>query len=177
MSVDNKNNPVATDGTVRYELPNHRVKLLAVTIFGLMLFLIYTLLKTSVESGKALLFLISIFLISTLWFKKFISQHPKVGFLLNQEGIFNLDNSIVCRIEDIETIDTSPYTFRSANGFIVFLRERSTFKIVPGLYWRLGNRISIGGLVSKAESKFLSTTMLNLMNTQKKAKKTMDVAW
>ena len=100
-----------------------------------------------------------------------------MGFLLNQEGIFNLDNTIICRIEDIETIDTSPYTFRSANGFIVFLRERSTFKIVPGLYWRLGNRISIGGLVSKAESKFLSTTMLNLMNTQKKAKKTMDVAW
>ena len=82
-------------------------------------------------------------------------------------GLFNIDGSVICEIDDIERIDVSPYTFKSANGFIVILKTKSSFKSIPGLYWRLGKRLSIGGLVSKNESKFLSQTLLSFFEENK----------
>ena len=106
--------------------------------------------------------LIPIIVVLGLWLKRFLNRYSKIGFLINELGMFNLDESLIFKMDEIERIDVSPYTFKSANGFIILLKTKSSFKFIPGLYWRLGNRISIGGLVSKNESKFLSTTLLEL---------------
>ena len=157
------------DDQIQYKLPSHRIKILGLVIFGLLLFLCYTISK--IEEDLTLLDFLLIPTIIFLWlcFRKFLKRYSKVGFLINQSGLFNLDGSVICEIGDIERIDVSPYTFKSANGFIVILKTKSSFKSIPGLYWRLGKRISIGGLVSKNESKFLSQTLLGFFHeTEKK---------
>ena len=147
------------DDQIKYKLPDHRIKILGSVIFGLLLFLCYTISKIEEEVTSLEFLLIPTIVFLAIWFRSFLQRYSKVGFLINQSGLFNLDGSIVCEIGDIERIDVSPYTFKSANGFIVILKTKSSFKSIPGLYWRLGKRLSIGGLVSKNESKFLSHTL------------------
>ncbi len=149
--------------TIRYELPNHRIKILFLTIFGLLLFLLYALSKLDEKISLFDFFLILLTIVLGIWLKRFLKKFSKIGFLINELGIFNLDESIICKIENIKKIDVSPYTFKSANGFIIFQKTKGSFKIVPGLYWRAGKRISIGGLISKNESKFLSSTLLEII--------------
>ena len=150
-----------------YELPSHRIKILGTIIFGLLLFLIYTVSSLDNEITLLDFLLIPLIILLALWFKSFLNRYSKMGFLINQEGLFNLDKSLICRIDEIDQIDTSPYTFKSANGFIVILKTKNSFKTVPGLYWRLGKRISIGGLIAKNESKFVSSTLLQFFEKQK----------
>ena len=156
------------DDQIKYQLPDHRLKILGSVIFGLLLFLCYTISKIEEEITLLDFLLIPTIVFLAFWFRSFLKRYSKVGFLINQSGLFNLDGSIICEIGDIERIDVSPYTFKSANGFIVILKTKSSFKSIPGLYWRLGNRLSIGGLVSKNESKFLSQTLLGFYEENEK---------
>ena len=141
--------------------------LLLSTGFGLLLFLSYTVSNIEEEITFLDFLLIPTIVFFGLWFIRFLKRYSKIGFLINQSGLFNIDGSVICKIDDIERIDVSPYTFKSANGFIVILKTKSSFKSIPGLYWRLGKRLSIGGLVSKNESKFLSQTLLSFFEENK----------
>ena len=151
----------------RYELPSHRLKILGTVIFSLLLFLIYTISSLDGKTTVLDFFLLPIIVILAFWFKNFLKKYSKVGFLINEQGLFNLDKSPICKMHEIDRVDASPYTFKSANGFIIILKTKNSFESVPGLYWKVGKRISIGGLVSKNESKFLSGLLLQFLEEQK----------
>ena len=146
---------------IRYVVPSHRIKILGTIIFGLVLFLIYALSNIDRETTLLDFLLIPALVAIGFWFRRFLSQYSHIGFVINQKGLFNLDESLICTMEDIDRVDVSPYTFKSANGFIILLKTSAPFKFVPGLFWQLGKRISIGGMISKSESKYLSNTILS----------------
>ena len=146
-------------GNVRYVLPGHRIKILATVIFGLILFLFYALAQLDETITLLDFLLIPLMILVAFGFKNFLNKYSGIGLIINDRGFFNLDETIICRMDDIESVDISPYTFKSANGFIIHLKTKHPFKAVPGLYWQAGKRVSVGGLVSKSESKFLSGTL------------------
>ena len=146
-----------------YELPKHRMIILGLTIFILLIFLLYQISRLNKEISLIDFLLIPLSIFIAFWFKRFLSQYSNVGFLINKMGLYDLHENLICRISDIQRVDSSPYTFKSANGFIIILKEKTSFQLVPGLYWRLGRRISVGGLISKNESKLLSTAVANFL--------------
>ena len=149
------------DETIQYILPTHRIKILGFVIFGLIVFLIYALSNINEQTTLLDFLLIPALVGIGFWFRRFLRVYAKVGFNINASGLFNLDDTLICSIADIERVEVSPYTFQSANGFIIHLKTKSSFKFVPGLFWQVGRRISIGGMISKSESKYLSNTLLS----------------
>jgi hypothetical protein len=160
----------STDENIQYVLPPHRIKILGSIVFGLILFLIYALSNINKQPTLLDFLLIPALIGIGFWFRRFLRLYSKIGFNINQLGIFNLDETLICSFENIDEVDVSPYTFKSANGFIIHLKTGSAFKFVPGLFWQLGRRISIGGMISKSESKYLSNTLLSFIE-QKSNKK------
>ena len=155
-----------TDENIQYILPTHRIKILGFVIFGLILFLIYALSNINEKTILLDFLLIPALVGIGFWFRRFLRVYAKVGFNINESGLFNLDDTLICSITDIERVDVSPYTFKSANGFIIHLKTRSAFKFVPGLFWQVGSRISIGGMISKSESKYLSNTLISFIENK-----------
>ena len=155
-----------TDENIQYILPTHRIKILGFVIFGLILFLIYALSNINEKTSLLDFLLIPALVGIGFWFRRFLRVYAKIGFNINESGLFNLDDTLICRIKDIERVDVSPYTFKSANGFIIYLKTRSAFKFVPGLFWQVGRRISIGGMISKSESKYLSNTLISFIESK-----------
>jgi len=155
-----------TDENIQYILPTHRIKILGFVIFGLILFLIYALSNINEKTTLLDFLLIPALVGIGFWFRRFLRVYAKVGFNINESGLFNLDDTLICSITDIERVDVSPYTFKSANGFIIHLKTRSAFKFVPGLFWQVGRRISIGGMISKSESKYLSNTLISFIGNK-----------
>ena len=156
-----------TDENIQYILPTHRIKILGFVIFGLILFLIYALSNISEKTTILDFILIPALVGIGFWFRRFLRVYAKIGFNINESGLFNLDNTLICSITDIESVDVSPYTFKSANGFIIHLKAKRTFKFVPGLFWQIGRRISIGGMISKSESKYLSNTLISFIGNKR----------
>ncbi len=157
----------STKNDIQYILPNHRIKILGLTIFSLLIFLIFALSNLDQQLSMIDLVLLPIVILQVVWLRKFLNHYSKIGFLINKVGLFDLNENIICKIDDIKRIDASPYTFKSANGFLILLDTKSSFKSIPGLYWRYGHRISIGGLVSKHESKYLAGILSDLVTNKK----------
>ena len=155
-----------TDENIQYILPTHRIKILGFVIFALILFLLYALSNINEQTTLLDFLLIPALVGIGFWFRRFLRVYAKVGFNINESGLFNLDDTLICSIIDIERVDVSPYTFKSANGFIIHLKTRRAFKFVPGLFWQVGRRISIGGMISKSESKYLSNTLISFIENK-----------
>ncbi len=69
---------------------------------------------------------------------------------------------VIARVQDIEAIDRGVFAFKPSNGFLVRTRTKEENAWAPGLWWRLGQRVGIGGMTAAAETKFMSE-MLSAM--------------
>ncbi|NOD74975.1 MULTISPECIES: hypothetical protein [unclassified Ruegeria] len=70
---------------------------------------------------------------------------------------------IIAKVEDIETVDRGVFAFKPSNGFLVRMRHKASNKWAPGLWWRLGRRVGVGGMTAAAEAKFMSEALVFLL--------------
>ena len=78
---------------------------------------------------------------------------------LTNDGIRMSDGTVIARLEDIHKVDRSFFAFKPSNGFLVTLKTKYPTTWIPGLWWRIGKRIGIGGLTSGAEGKMMADTL------------------
>lgn len=82
---------------------------------------------------------------------------------LTEEELRLSDGTLICRIADIHKIDRSFFAFKPSNGFLVTTKVSYPFKWAPGLWWRVGKRIGIGGVTPGSQSKILADTLAALV--------------
>lgn len=63
---------------------------------------------------------------------------------------------LIARVNEIEAVDRGVFAFKPSNGFLVRTREKASNVWAPGLWWRLGRRVGVGGMTASAEAKFMS---------------------
>ncbi|GAA6161166.1 MULTISPECIES: hypothetical protein [Ruegeria] len=63
---------------------------------------------------------------------------------------------VIARVQDIEAVDRGVFAFKPSNGFLIRTRTKDANAWAPGLWWRLGHRVGIGGMTAAAETKFMS---------------------
>jgi len=151
---------------LKFVLPAYRIKLLSYLILSLFFFFIYALSQLEEKTTLSDFLLLTIALLIGLGFWKFIKRYDKSGFIIQDDCIFLLNGRLVCEISAIEAVDTSPYSFKSTNGFIIRLKQNGSIDWSPGLFWKFKRRISVGGLISKNESKLLSASIITIVSQQ-----------
>lgn len=70
---------------------------------------------------------------------------------------------VICSVDEIETVDRGMFAFKPSNGFLIKTRSTDKFAWAPGLWWRLGRRIGIGGMTAAAETKFMSELLTGML--------------
>lgn len=66
-------------------------------------------------------------------------------------------------MDDVVGLDRGALAFKPSNGFSILLKGSAKKAWRPGLWWRFGRRIGIGGVTSGALSKAMSDQMLVLI--------------
>lgn len=79
-----------------------------------------------------------------------------VGLVLDGEALRTEDGTLVARLDDIRRVDRGVFAFKPSNGFILVLRDRGERHWSPGLWWRSGKRVGVGGVVSSGPAKFMA---------------------
>ncbi|WP_170348245.1 hypothetical protein [Ruegeria atlantica] len=72
---------------------------------------------------------------------------------------------LIAKVEDIESIDRGVFAFKPSNGFLLKTRQSAENSWAPGLWWRLGRRVGVGGVTTAAETKFLCEILQALVTT------------
>lgn len=61
---------------------------------------------------------------------------------------------VLFTIDNVESVDRGFFAFKPAGGFLIRLKEPQGAKAyAPGLWWRRGRRVAVGGVTAARESK------------------------
>ena len=67
-----------------------------------------------------------------------------------------LDGRLLCLVEDIEKVDRSFSAVKPANGFLVTTKSPGATTFAPGLWWRFGRRVGVGGVAPGHQTKAMA---------------------
>ncbi|MFT6426387.1 MAG: hypothetical protein ACJAYH_001278 [Celeribacter sp.] len=81
--------------------------------------------------------------------------------LLTPEDLREEGGRVLCRIEDIDHVQRGAFAFKPSNGFVVVLKDTvpRARSWAPGLWWRLGRRIGVGGVTSPGAGKAMADVL------------------
>ena len=70
---------------------------------------------------------------------------------------------VIADVEDIVAVDRGAFAFKPSNGFLIKTRTKGSNRWAPGLWWRLGHRVGVGGMTAAAETKFMSEKLTAML--------------
>lgn len=62
-------------------------------------------------------------------------------------------------VAEIESVERGAFALKPSNGFMIRLKAPAARHWSPGLWWRLGRRIGVGGVTSAGEGKAMSEAL------------------
>jgi hypothetical protein len=83
------------------------------------------------------------------------------GLVLTEEALIEEGGRVLCRLDDISAVERGTFAFKPSNGFMIRLktgqdRPKYPRAWVPGLWWRLGHRIGVGGVTPAGQGKAMA---------------------
>lgn len=92
----------------------------------------------------------------SLWIAERMRQATTRGVQLTEAGLRGSDGEVIATMEDIHSVDRSIFVFKPSNGFVVRLKTSARARWMPGLWWRMGKRIGIGGVTPGGAGKIMA---------------------
>lgn len=89
----------------------------------------------------------------SLWLSWTLWQASGVILELTREELREQGGRLIARIDNIDKVDRGFFAFKPAAGFRLALNERMPSVYAPGLWWRRGRMVMIGGVTSGVQSK------------------------
>ncbi len=76
---------------------------------------------------------------------------------LTREALTDSRGRVLARVDEITTIDRGAFAFKPSNGFLLHLAAaRAPRTWIPGLWWRIGRFVGVGGVTSANEAKAMA---------------------
>lgn len=71
---------------------------------------------------------------------------------------------VIARVADIENVDRGFFAFKPSNGFLLRTKTAAGPRVwQPGMWWRAGRQIGIGGVTRGSQTKFATELIVALM--------------
>jgi hypothetical protein len=99
-----------------------------------------------------------------LWQAVRMWQATEYRIELTMEGLRSTDGTIVALMDDIEDVDRSLFAFKPSNGFLIKLKSPGKAAWKPGLWWRRGRQIGVGGVTPVSEGKAMADILKALLS-------------
>lgn len=98
-----------------------------------------------------------------VWFAYKIYTTGRHGIVLTEAGLTDTSGNAICTIDSIHNVDRSFFAFKPSHGFLIRLNISLPFAWHPGLWWRFGKRVGVGGITPAATGKAMSDALAILL--------------
>jgi hypothetical protein len=90
------------------------------------------------------------------------------ALVLTEAALLDTRHGEICRIDEIAKVDRGVFAVKPSRGFALALAQRGDRRWVPGLWWRIGRSVGVGGMTGAAETKLMAE-MIEAMVAVRKA--------
>ncbi len=126
-------------------------------LLALALVLLYTALTSAPSVGWR------VFLLAAgggcLWMAMQMQSATRHRIELTDHELRDSSGTRLALVADIVRVESGMAAFRPSNGFVVHTARPLARAWMPGLWWRVGRRVGIGGVTPGAQTKFMSNQL------------------
>ncbi len=91
-----------------------------------------------------------------LWAGRTLWRATAERIELREEGLVTGGGRRLAALSEIAAVNRGSFAVKPTNGFVLSLRSRHGATWAPGLYWRLGRTLGIGGATSGAAARAMA---------------------
>lgn len=76
--------------------------------------------------------------------------------LTRERGLEIEGKEVLAPWDQIENVERGMLAFKPSNGFLITLKDKAPRAWAPGVYWRMGRKIGVGGVTGAGEGKAMA---------------------
>lgn len=125
---------------------------------GALWFLVFTLFYLALAESPGFgwrVFLIALGLVAA-WLAERMRQATDMTLELTEEELRDSSGRRVALVSEIKELDRGVFAFKPSNGFLLTLRSPCARVWRPGMWWRVGKRVGVGGMTPGSQTKFMA---------------------
>lgn len=129
--------------------------------------LLYTGLRHPAEKFGLTLFLVGFGLL-VVWLALRLWQSTEAGLVLTAKDLRDNSGRVLTTVEQIVAIDRGVFAFKPAGGFTIVTKDKGPGAWAPGLWWRAGRRIGVGGVTHRHEGRYMAELIVEILAARPK---------
>lgn len=130
------------------------------SVGGLGLTLLYLALVQSPSFGWQV-FMVG-FGVTSIWLAERMWRATGHWLVLTREGLSDNTGRMIAPIDQIRSVERGVFAFKPSNGFTIRLETKGPAAWQPGLWWRAGRSVGVGGVTSNTPAKFMAEQIHDL---------------
>ena len=83
--------------------------------------------------------------------------------VLSGDALRDGDGQVIASLAEMVRVDRGSFAFKPSNGFAVTLHRPAETRWVPGLWWRVGRRLGVGGVLPAAQARLMAERLMVLI--------------
>ncbi len=132
-------------------------------LMALGLLVIYVAFASPPDMGWLVFMLL--FGIGALWLAEMVRRASALEIQLTETDLRDSTGQVLAHMDEIAGVERGPFAFlKPSNGFTLLLKSKKPRAWAPGLWWRLGRRVGIGGITSAGQAKFMAEQIAFRLN-------------
>lgn len=146
--IDRENNEVIERIT-----PNGPRRVMATGSLGMLGMLLVVVAASNPPSDISWTVFLVVVGAGSLWLSWKLWTVSGVTLELTRNELREETGRVLALIDNVKSVDRGFFAFKPAAGFRLSLKERGPTVYAPGLWWRRGRMLMVGGVTSGAQSK------------------------
>jgi hypothetical protein len=120
--------------------------------------LVWTALARPPEALGWRLFLL-VFGAGAVWLAERLRRATAVHLVLTRTALSDSAGRVLARVEDVRAVHSGTFAVKPSAGFTLRLAEPAGSAWEPGLWWRIGRRVGVGGVTGGREGKYMAEVL------------------
>lgn len=94
--------------------------------------------------------------LAALWMARRMWRATSAWLVLTPDALESSDGRVLARMEDVVAVARGAFAFKPSNGFTLTLRKGGPLVWEPGLWWRIGRRVGVGGVTPGTPARLIA---------------------
>jgi len=106
-----------------------------------------------------------VFGVVMLWQAERLRRATTMQIVLTDADLRDTSGVVLASLSDIERVERGAFALKPSHGFTIVLRSKKPRAWAPGLWWRIGRRVGVGGVTQSGQAKFMAEQLAIRLNT------------
>lgn len=154
-----------TDPILAQLHPSPGRRVFAASVLGLLgILLVWMAVSTPADFGLRLFLGLAGF--GALYVAQWLWRATSRGVELTAHELRETGGVVIVTVDQMRAVERGPFAFKPSNGFLLRVSEKQPRAWAPGLWWRFGRSIGIGGVTHGHEGKAMAEAIQMLISTR-----------